>query len=85
MSTKSYGMCNRLFPLSSYSNHCILAPIKLPSGGVVIDIEKFLISHRSYVAKYDKRKRNKRNVVLDSYKDRLGFIEKWLEDNGQGL
>ena len=56
--------------------------IKLPSGGVVVDVEKFLASHRSYVAKYDTRKRNKRNVVLDSYKHRLEFVEKWIEENG---
>ena len=61
-----------------------IGPIPLPWGGVIIDVNKFLKSHRSYVNKFKQQKYYSKNKKkgIGMYEKRLRWVEKYLKENG---
>lgn len=57
-------------------------PIKLPNGQTIIDIDKFLASHRAFVASYGCDAKKK---LLRSYCERLRYVENLLKNEKRKL
>lgn len=53
--------------------------IKLPTGGVIHDVEKFLERHRAFVETYKTPIDKAYRPLTSAYAERLAFVEKQLE------
>ena len=55
-------------------------PIKLPNGQTILDVDKFLQSHRAFVASYGCKDLEGRKKFLKSYCERLEYVENLLKN-----